>query len=1169
MPFIENVEKQELKGGQSDDEEAEDEKKEDLNRGLGEGRSTMQGGKRHLKSKKEKKKTEMKDEKEKVCGRCFRSDALEKLVACENCCYALHLFCMKPTMKDRPKNGWYCASCIASRVRRMEMNGFCDSDTPYTLTSFTQFANDYKRDIFGKDPSDVTLDDIEKMYWQNMLNGDMNLEVKYGADLMVTEVGSGFCRKNDSNMSAKDRTMAYHPWNLNNMPVVRDSVLSHIDSSISGMMVPWVYVGMVFSTFCWHTEDHWTYSVNYNHWGEPKIWYGIGADQATKFEKVVQSMCPSLFRVHSDLLHHMTVAVNPNLLGSRGVDVYTVHQNPGEFVITFPRAYHAGFNQGLNFAEAVNFAPIDWLSMGRECMLSYGRVGRNCVFAHDELVMKITRSCEKLSTSMALAALDELRIIHHREGEKREEAERKGVKKRERLVFEEIEEDDEKMCRHCNTTLFMSGLRCGHGKSVCLDHMDHLCKKCPLEEAELLFSYEVDELVPMMDQLRERTRKHEEWEGRATTIHQMMENGHKPEMESVERLLDEARGRHYPLTGVYATLHGVMNECKSTLNKAKGVVSEGVRVRSTTRSQRADNRCDVKGGREIMHRLNRLPIEATLLHSQIDMLLTKVEEWEKRVDEVMEGDIDEDEVDKLIEEGDTFNTIRIDRLAPLKEKERRQKWLRGEMKVFLNWRVEECNELSMEWKNKKRWTFNDVHLMIDEGRKVGMGKSSEMKELERRRDEGVMCTMMGRQVMERNSRGGRKEAMAVEETWKRAKEMDWLSAPGLNALRDEMYHIVNIRSYEGAREYSLFDYVQWIDHVECSTTMNTPELVEFPLTQVKIMKEWTDGLRNLFELDHSYHSLYEILISRENMMFITEGQQPELRRTRSIESIELWKPVHVYESSDKMVETLVEAFHRFPTQMEHLRSVHSELPVSRMCPCLSEKEREQYIECIVCRATIHVSCAWWNEYLGRLPPGCYLCVRCLRSRRPLLGEVKTLMLSASKEWMEAQLVQLSIQQFEETAEEVKKQLALWKVNRRDEETEKRLSSLLVTLLSLEMTDSVLLAQLTEPISVVFKSTLEGQRDEWEELRSRDHGRMKTPSSLRGETLFVKSLSFSPLRKRKRKEKEEEKDIPCAHEDCLQPSTHLEWVKCKSCKRWYHAICTGQIIDADTSEYKCC
>lgn len=46
-----------------------------------------------------------------------------------------------------------------------------------------------------------------------------------------------------------------------------------------------------------------------------------------------------------------------------GVPIVRTDQHAGEFVITFPRSYHAGFNQGYNFAEAVNFAPPDWVSI--------------------------------------------------------------------------------------------------------------------------------------------------------------------------------------------------------------------------------------------------------------------------------------------------------------------------------------------------------------------------------------------------------------------------------------------------------------------------------------------------------------------------------------------------------------------------------------------------------------------------------------------------------------------------------------------------------------------------------------------------------------------------------------------------------------------------------------
>jgi len=32
---------------------------------------------------------------------------------------------------------------------------------------------------------------------------------------------------------------------------------------------------MLFSSFCWHNEDNYLYSINYMHHGAGKTWYGI------------------------------------------------------------------------------------------------------------------------------------------------------------------------------------------------------------------------------------------------------------------------------------------------------------------------------------------------------------------------------------------------------------------------------------------------------------------------------------------------------------------------------------------------------------------------------------------------------------------------------------------------------------------------------------------------------------------------------------------------------------------------------------------------------------------------------------------------------------------------------------------------------------------------------
>lgn len=73
----------------------------------------------------------------------------------------------------------------------------------------------------------------------------------YGADLETGVFGSGFPKNIQQVSSASNIKYINSGWNLNNFPRLSGSVLAFESSDISGVLVPWLYIGMCFSSFCW------------------------------------------------------------------------------------------------------------------------------------------------------------------------------------------------------------------------------------------------------------------------------------------------------------------------------------------------------------------------------------------------------------------------------------------------------------------------------------------------------------------------------------------------------------------------------------------------------------------------------------------------------------------------------------------------------------------------------------------------------------------------------------------------------------------------------------------------------------------------------------------------------------------------------------------------------
>lgn len=58
--------------------------------------------------------------------------------------------------------------------------------------------------------------------------------------------------------------------------------------------------------------------------------------------------------------------VPPHVLTEKGVSLCRTEQQPGQFVIMFPRAYTSSLSTGYVVSESVYFATKDWLETAKQ-----------------------------------------------------------------------------------------------------------------------------------------------------------------------------------------------------------------------------------------------------------------------------------------------------------------------------------------------------------------------------------------------------------------------------------------------------------------------------------------------------------------------------------------------------------------------------------------------------------------------------------------------------------------------------------------------------------------------------------------------------------------------------------------------------------------------------------
>uniref|UniRef100_A0A8C2XAL9 [histone H3]-trimethyl-L-lysine(4) demethylase n=1 Tax=Cyclopterus lumpus TaxID=8103 RepID=A0A8C2XAL9_CYCLU len=916
-----------------------------------------------------------------VCRMCGRGDDDEKLLLCDGCDDNYHTYCLLPPLTDPPKGNWRCPKCLAECKKPSEAFGFEQATREYTLQSFGEMADAFKADYFNMPVHMVPTELVEREFWRLVSSIEEDVVVEYGADIHSKEFGSGFPMNNGKKeLTKEEEEYARSGWNLNVMPVLEQSLLCHINGDISGMKVPWLYVGMVFSAFCWHIEDHWSYSINYLHWGEPKTWYGVPSVAAERLEEVMKKLTPELFEFQPDLLHQLVTIMNPNILMSHGVPVVRTNQCAGEFVITFPRAYHSGFNQGYNFAEAVNFCTADWLPAGRSCIEHYRRLRRYCVFSHEELTCKMATSPEKLDLNLAAATHREMFIIVQEERKLRKGLMERGITEAEREAFELLP-DDERQCDQCKTTCFLSALACSNcpEKLVCLSHTQDLCN-CPTEKLYLRYRYTLDELLAMLHRLKVRSESFDSWANRVKEALEQ-EEGNKIGIDDLKMLKMEAVEKKFP-----------DNELLRKLNTHLRIVSLSF----------SESKMTLAELKSLVETMQNLPCVMAQLE-EVQVILRTVEDFQSQA-QLLANDRDwrrdsspPEHLQTLLAQGAKLLVVvpECNLLQGLKEQS--------------HWLAEVRRTLGTEGGERQEVMLDVLRNLMEAGCSVpqsvsvetAMAELQELLTIAERWEEKAQICLEQRQ----------KHPLSTLEAIVNEAQLIPVKLPNILALQDCLTRarawVTDLEEIQNGEHYPCLDDLEGLVAIGRDLPVFMEELRQLEL-QVASAHSWRDKATKTFLKKSSQHSLLEVLCpcakrreSRGEMEPLDEPLEDSDTNTLGLSAHDLRDPAAIVLAFKEGEHQEKEALLR----LQKLNMCKSGLN-SSVCVCTGQPRAPQ-LRCHLCKDWFHGGCVpspsllpssgppvnplcWW-DWDSR-----FLCPRCQRSRRPRLETILALLVALQR-----------------------------------------------------------------------------------------------------------------------------------------------------------------------------
>uniref|UniRef100_A0A8C1Q889 [histone H3]-trimethyl-L-lysine(4) demethylase n=1 Tax=Cyprinus carpio TaxID=7962 RepID=A0A8C1Q889_CYPCA len=1167
-----------------------------------------------------------------VCLVCGKGNDEDRLLLCDGCDDSYHTFCLIPPLSDVPKGDWRCPKCLAQECSKpQEAFGFEQACRDYSLKSFGEMADSFKSDYFNMPVHMVPTELVEKEFWRLVGTIEEDVTVEYGADIASKEFGSGFPIKGGKfKVAPHDEKYLQCGWNLNNMAMMTPSVLTHITADICGMTLPWLYVGMCFSSFCWHIEDHWSYSINYLHWGEPKTWYGAPGFAAEQLEAVMKKLAPELFESQPDLLHQLVTIMNPNTLMAHGVPIYRTNQCAGEFVITFPRSYHSGFNQGFNFAEAVNFCTVDWMPLGRQCVDHYRQLHRYCVFSHDEMVCNMAMKAGSLDVVLASAVQKDMRLMIKEERELRDKVRKMGVVQCELFEYDLLA-DDERQCVKCRTTCYLSALTCPcrPGVQVCLHHAHDLCS-CPVSNYTLNYRFTLDDLYPMMNAVQQRAESYDEWAARVTEVMEAKLDK-KRNVTVFRALLGESDEKSFPENDLLRQLRLVTQDAEKCSSVAQRLLNGKRQTRYRTGGGNSPNQLTVEEMRSFVRQLYNLPCSLTQAPLLKD-LLNSIEDFQQHSEKLLFDEVSADsvsEIESLLEEGSQFDVF-LPELPLLRERLEQTRWLTGVQQA----EDPVSNPCGLSLDSMRRLIDRGVGLTPHPSTERTMARLQELLTISEEMEEKAQALLKARPPESLETLSSMltqidgvpaylPNCLLLQDTVNRAKE--WLQeAEDLQVGGQTL--VLSSVSDMVLRAHAIPVRLEPLDQLE---------------VLVSEVQAWKESAAKTFLIKNSPFTLFEVLCPRwevgsslKKKMRKVKGEcvssgKKKLVKLDSMSDVE--RALSDSKDSASAMFTLAEVRLKEQESLCSLRAANESklLPTAdcaalRVCVC-QKPPMGAMLQCELCRDAFHSVCVRGPS--DPLDPEAWLCPLCLRSTKPSLDKIQTLLSSLQRirvRLPEGDALRYMIERagsWQRRAREVidsyDHSLTSQDCRRASPTLSHRTTGaalypspgsvsfmhtqncIYVPGLSSELEELMvegLLLQVSLPeAQQLYRLLLSGppttntshteHRDaitSAEKKAKRRMNREETEIRDRGIKPKSKKQRMGTEKRRERKEasvsasdvsqsEDSEEDMTqCPAKNCLQPEgEEVYWVQCDCCNRWFHMICVGVSAElAAKEDYMC-